>query len=99
MYIVPSITLRICPGLILGPQVAKTVTVSNSIILSILNGDYPGKRNCLHFLLIAGVPHLFFHTVDVRDVARAHIAAMDSPIMQVSNFIESSNVIGKIYSN
>eukprot|EP01087_Luapelamoeba_hula_P018004 TRINITY_DN5737_c1_g1_i2.p1 TRINITY_DN5737_c1_g1~~TRINITY_DN5737_c1_g1_i2.p1 ORF type:complete len:410 (+),score=72.87 TRINITY_DN5737_c1_g1_i2:69-1232(+) len=55
------------PCLVLGPQQSTTVTGSNQLISLLLNGEYPL------------IPPLNFQSVDVRDVARAHVAVLESP--------------------
>ncbi|OHW98769.1 cinnamyl-alcohol dehydrogenase [Colletotrichum incanum] len=59
----------ICPGLVLGPPLSKG-SDSGSLYLmdELLRGE-----------LFFGVPNLSFATVDVRDVAAAHIKAAETP--------------------
>jgi len=59
--------VRLCIGAVWGPQLSNTVTISNSVICSVLNGDYPG------------VPKRFIHVIDAVDAARAHVDAMENP--------------------
>lgn len=58
----------ICPGLVLGPPLSQA-SESGSLFLmdELLRGE-----------LFFGVPNLFFCTVDVRDVAAAHVGAADT---------------------
>jgi nucleoside-diphosphate-sugar epimerase len=57
------------PGLVLGPPLSGA---SDSASLGILSDLITGKYR-------TGVPDLYFGIVDVRDVARAHIAAANTP--------------------
>lgn len=55
------------PGFVLGPSLTpRTDSTSIATIKSLMEGDYK-----------SGVPHLEFGVVDVREVARAHIEAME----------------------
>ena len=51
----------------IGPSHGPSLNASNSIIANFTKGEYPGIIN------------LEFPTVDVRDVATAHIKAMENP--------------------
>jgi nucleoside-diphosphate-sugar epimerase len=55
------------PGLVLGPVLEKDYGVSAQAVLKLMRRDYPG------------CPRLGWPTVDVRDVAGAHFAAMTTP--------------------
>ena len=55
------------PFLVIGPSVTKALNTSNKVIADLLNGVYPA---------IVG---LTWGVVDVRDVADAHVRAMDAP--------------------
>lgn len=55
------------PFLVAGPSMTKALNPSNSALAGIFNGTYPG---------IVG---LTWGIVDVRDVADAHVKAMDAP--------------------
>jgi len=55
------------PFLIMGPAIDNSLNESNKVLLDILSGNYP---------VVLG---LEFGVVDVRDVARAHIAAAEIP--------------------
>jgi dihydroflavonol-4-reductase len=54
------------PFMVVGPSLTKAVNTSNRLFVDLLNGAYPG---------IVG---LTFGFVDVRDVAEAHVRAMDA---------------------
>lgn len=54
------------PGAIMGPLIGAGISGANEIVHRILTGRLPGY------------PNLFIPIVDVRDVAAAHIAAMDT---------------------
>ncbi|GKT45252.1 tetraketide alpha-pyrone reductase 2 [Colletotrichum spaethianum] len=59
----------ICPGLVLGPPLSKgSDSGSLYLIDELLRGE-----------LFFGVPNINFATVDVRDVATAHIKAAETP--------------------
>jgi nucleoside-diphosphate-sugar epimerase len=55
------------PGLVLGPLLEQDYSVSAEAIRKLMRRDYPG------------CPRLGWPTVDVRDVASAHLAAMTTP--------------------
>ncbi|WP_420431028.1 NAD-dependent epimerase/dehydratase family protein [Hyphobacterium sp.] len=55
------------PGLVLGPALDERIGTSLQLVEMLLKGAYPA------------VPPICFPTVDVRDLAALHIAAMDSP--------------------
>jgi len=55
------------PGLVLGPSLDERIGTSLSVVEMLLKGAYPAS------------PPLQFPTVDVRDLAVLHVAAMDSP--------------------
>ena len=60
--------VTINPGFILGPaMVPRTDSTSIGFMLDMLKGTYK-----------MGVPDLYFSIVDVRDVAKAHVKAMES---------------------
>lgn len=50
----------------LGPQLSSRVTSSNELVYTTINGDYP-------FII-----PLYFHIVDIRDVARAHVFLLEN---------------------
>ena len=55
------------PGLVLGPALDERVGTSLYLVEAILKAAYPA------------LPPISFPTVDVRDLAALHVAAMDSP--------------------
>lgn len=65
-----------------GPQFGGGLNQSNKVILDLLNGGFPALMN------------LYWGIVDVRDVALAHIAAMENPLKKkaIEVFIVSANV-------
>jgi nucleoside-diphosphate-sugar epimerase len=75
--------VAINPGLILGPSL---VPDSNSGSLYLLEEMFKG-----HF--VYGVPNLSFTTVDVREVARAHIAAAENPVAQGRYILASAEMV------
>ena len=60
--------VTINPSFVLGPTLTKVEGSSTSVIARILRADMPM------------VPHIQLNCVDVRDVARAHILAMEKPV-------------------
>lgn len=54
------------PGFVLGPALDKDIGSSANTIMMIMRGKYPG------------MPRLHFACVDVRDVAEAHVKAMQT---------------------
>lgn len=64
----PSFDLiAINPFLVIGPSHGESINTSNQTFVDIINGQYPA------------IMALEWGFVDVRDVAAAHIAAMDTP--------------------
>jgi dihydroflavonol-4-reductase len=59
--------VAINPFLVIGPSHVKTLNTSNKVIADLLNGVY------------SAIVSLTWGVVDVRDVADAHIRAMDAP--------------------
>lgn len=55
------------PFLIIGPSLSPGLNTSNALFADLLNGTYPG------------IMRLVWGFVDVRDVARAHVRAMEQP--------------------
>lgn len=55
------------PVAVMGPVLGSTISGSNRIIRSMLDGDMPG------------LPDLYIPIVDVRDVAAAHVLALEVP--------------------
>lgn len=83
--------ITINPGFILGPAIApRTDSTSISFMLDMLNGKFK-----------MGVPDLYFSVVDVRDVAKAHVLAMESETAEgrhvctnkTMNAIDMANVL------
>lgn len=67
--------ITINPGFIVGPSVAKrSDSESIQLIMGMLNGRFK-----------SGVPDLHFGLVDVRDVAKAHILALESETVDGRN--------------
>jgi nucleoside-diphosphate-sugar epimerase len=69
------------PGFILGPVMKSEYGTSIEVILKMLKGAYPAS------------PRLGFSTVDVRDVAEAHLRAMTHPEAAGERFIASGPVL------
>ena len=55
------------PSVVLGPSLVPSVNTSNSVLVGLLRGQYPG------------ILDLDYAIVDVRDVAKAHRLAMETP--------------------
>jgi len=55
------------PGLVIGPSMTKAVNTSNRILVDVLRGGFPA------------IVDLAWGVVDVRDVAAAHVRAMEVP--------------------
>jgi dihydroflavonol-4-reductase len=55
------------PFLVIGPSLSPGINTSNQMFIDLLTGTYPGVMN------------LTWGFVDVRDVAEAHVLAMESP--------------------
>lgn len=66
------------PGAIFGPLLDDDPGTSGTLILRLLNGSMPG------------VPRMSLSTIDVRDVAAAHFAAMISPTAGGQRFITAA---------
>ena len=63
----PDFSLAVInPVLVMGPSLSKDVGTSNSLVKNMINGSVPGT------------PKIHIGIVDVRDVASAHILAMES---------------------
>ena len=84
------------PGFVLGPSLTdRTDSTSIDFMLSMVNGKH--KK---------GVPDLYFGVVDVRDVAKAHIAAGTNPaatgrhilVADTVTFLEMANIIKTQYA-
>jgi nucleoside-diphosphate-sugar epimerase len=63
----PFDLVAINPFLIIGPSLVPSLNVSNQIFVDLLKGTYPG------------IVSLTWGFVDVRDVAEAHVRAMETP--------------------
>lgn len=64
----PSFDLVVInPFLVIGPSMTKAVNPSNQVFADILGGTYPG------------IMSVAWGLVDVRDVARAHLLAIENP--------------------
>lgn len=59
--------VTILPVAVMGPMMGKDISGANHIVQQCLTGKMPGY------------PNMYIPIVDVRDVAAAHIAAMDAP--------------------
>lgn len=66
------------PVAVMGPVMGKEISGANHIVQRMLNGDMPG------------FPNLFIPIVDVRDVASAHVAAVDAPGAAGERFLISN---------
>ena len=63
----PDFSLAVInPVLVMGPSLTKDIGTSNSLVKNMINGSVPGT------------PKIHIGIVDVRDVASAHILAMES---------------------
>lgn len=77
--------VTINPGFVLGPSIqAKPSGTSQSFIEDFINGKNK-----------AGVPELYFGCVDVRDVAKAHVKALNLQIAE-GRFIISNEVMSML---
>lgn len=66
------------PVAVMGPVMGKEISGANHIVQRMLNGDMPG------------FPNLFIPIVDVRDVASAHVLAVDAPAAAGERFLISN---------
>ncbi|MFJ3385929.1 MULTISPECIES: SDR family oxidoreductase [unclassified Curtobacterium] len=66
------------PVAVMGPAMGSVVSGANHILQSMLNGSMPAT------------PHLFIPIVDVRDVAAAHVSAIDVPDAAGNRFLLSN---------
>ena len=67
--------VTINPGVVLGPVLGEECSISGEVVRKLLAGEMPG------------CPDLGWATVDVRDVADAHVAAMTHPQAAGQRFI------------
>ena len=70
--------VTILPVAVLGPVLGDDVSGANHIVQRSLNGKMPGY------------PNMYIPIVDVRDVARAHVAAMTTPGAAGQRFLVAS---------
>jgi len=71
--------VAINPTLILGPLLDNDLGTSGALIMRLLNGSVPAA------------PRFYFPTIDVRDVASLHLAAMKNPDVGGQRIIAFSN--------
>ena len=69
------------PGFVVGPVMSKNVSASPTMIIRIMNNSMPG------------IPKLSVPFVDVRDVARAHVLALENPNATGKRFILAAKTI------
>lgn len=69
------------PSGVMGPALSKDMSTSLEIPVRLMNGKTPG------------IPRLGFSLVDVRDVAAAHVAAMETPAAAGERFIASADFL------
>lgn len=55
------------PGFVLGPSIGDRINTSQSVVRLMLNGSYPA------------LPKVHYATIDVRDLAAIHVAALENP--------------------
>jgi dihydroflavonol-4-reductase len=67
--------VTINPGAVLGPMYGNAFSTSNELVKKLLDRAYPAT------------PNLHYSTVDVRDVAAAHVAAMTAPGIDGGRYI------------
>jgi nucleoside-diphosphate-sugar epimerase len=84
------------PSFVMGPSLSKT---SKSESLKMMTDIMTGKFK-------SGAPELFFGFVDVRDVAKAHIYALENPsegrhilAEEVTDLLSFSKIIKKLYGD
>ena len=71
--------VTINPVYVLGPSIDGHPNASNEIVRKLLDREVPG------------LPRLFFPTVDVRDVAAAHLLALQTPDVDGQRFIVNAH--------
>ena len=71
----------IIPGYIIGPVLSKNVAASPTLVIRILKNEMPG------------LPVLSFPFVDVRDVAHAHVLAMENPNATGKRFLIANKTL------
>jgi dihydroflavonol-4-reductase len=68
------------PFMVIGPCLSGALNTSNKVIADLLNGVYPA------------IPGITWGAVDVRDVAQAHLRAMDAPAASGRYFCAAETV-------
>lgn len=63
------------PGLVLGPAADRDLTTSHDLVRMIARGSYPA------------LPRVSYPIVDIRDVAEAHVRALDEPAAAGHRFL------------
>ncbi len=71
--------VTILPVAVMGPALGGEVSGANAIVKRLLDGAMPG------------IPNVFLPIVDVRDVASAHVLAMETPAAAGQRFVISSS--------
>lgn len=74
----PDTPLELCtinPGLVMGPILEADVSTSGELVRKLMKRELPG------------CPEVGFAVVDVRDVAAAHVAAMETPAAAGQRFV------------
>jgi len=83
--------VTINPGFVLGPTLSKSICSSTQVISRVLKGELPM------------LPELHMNCVDVRDVAQAHLEAMEKPVAGQRFLLISTGIwfkdIGKILAD
>lgn len=77
----PLSLTTICPGLILGPLLARHWGPSGEAVRRLLEGAIPG------------IPDLTYSPVDVRDVAAAHVTAMTAPAASGQRYLCGADAV------
>lgn len=76
-YTGPMTYASVNPSFILGPIIDKDLGSSADLVRNLLNGKYPGT------------PKLSMFCVDVRDVAKCHLLALESSDSELDRFVAS----------
>lgn len=74
----PMELVTMLPVAVMGPVMGNDISGSNHLVQSILTGE------------MTAFPHLFIPIVDVRDVARAHVLALETPDAAGQRFLLSN---------
>lgn len=69
--------MTICPSLVLGEVIAQGADTSSMLVKRIMNNE------------VSAYPQLNFNAVDVKDVAKAHVRALERPEAANKRFILS----------